>query len=134
MKANKTGMSIGTVPPETEFGTMEFWRARCKKLEGSLEPAAKLKEIMDIVFEKAHGLSDAEFKQEMKAVQTDPLFDILMESGLQPYYQAFLRERKAENHEYIAWIGAKHREFRALNQIPDGPYSETIRQEFENWL
>ena len=57
-----------------------------------------------------------------------------MESRLQPDYKAFLRERKAENHEYVAWIRAKHREFRALNQIPDGPYPETVRQEFEDWL
>jgi len=58
----------------------------------------------------------------------------IVDAGLNPYYQAFLEDGGGENHEYMAWIIAKHREFRRKFDVTAGPYSEEIREQFEEWL
>jgi hypothetical protein len=57
----------------------------------------------------------------------------------QPYYAAYLLAHGYQgppetNFEYINWIGDKHREFRALNDLPHLPYDRETQVRFIEWL
>jgi len=54
--------------------------------------------------------------------------------GINPYYLVFLKCGGGTNYDYIEWINANHRAFRKLYAVPEGPYSEAVREQFGRWL
>lgn len=45
-------MNTGAFPPEAQYGTLEFWKARCKKVE---EANAELRDILEWLVDLQNG-------------------------------------------------------------------------------
>jgi len=50
-------MTTGKFPPESQFGTLEYWRERCKKAEVRI---AHLEKVMEDVTAVLHEVNDRE--------------------------------------------------------------------------
>ena len=60
----KCGMTIGAFPPETKFGTLEYWRARSKKAEARI---VKLEKCITDVSETLWEIAEKELSEWEKA-------------------------------------------------------------------